>query len=197
MLGSRSRVAVLRVLLGVTIPLNTSQIAAHAHLTRPAAASVLDDFAAMGIVQTVSVGNAKVHQLEWHSAYVEQLIAPLFAAEQRIPDELESSLVEALGDFTESIVLFGSYARGEQAPGSDVDVVLVASDAPTKLALERKIDSYAKEFRTRYGASLSSIAYEVREANALWRTSPAFFESLKRDAVVVAGRGPWEWADDE
>lgn len=197
MLGSRSRVAVLRVLLGVTIPLNTSQIAAHAHLTRPAAASVLKDFAAMGIVQTTSVGNAKVHQLQRHNVYVEQLLVPLFAAEHRVPDALESSLGEAFGDFAESIVLFGSYARGEQAAGSDVDVVLVASDASAKLALERALDSYAQEFRTRYGASLLSITYEVREANALWRTSPAFFESLKRDAVLIAGRGPWEWADDE
>lgn len=196
-LGSRSRVAVLRVLLGVSVPLNASQIATHARLTRPAVASVLEDLGAMGIVRSSSAGQANIHQLERRNLYVERLIEPLFAAEQQLPGDLESDLRTAFEDETESIVLFGSYARGEQEIGSDIDVVFVASDATGKQALDRRLQSYAQEFRTRYGASLSEITYEAREANALWRTAPAFLESLRRDAVVVSGRGPWEWVDDE
>ena len=48
LLGSRSRVAVLRVLHGVMVPLNASQIAVRARLTRHAVATVLADFASMG-----------------------------------------------------------------------------------------------------------------------------------------------------
>ncbi|MFA5845148.1 MAG: nucleotidyltransferase domain-containing protein [Coriobacteriia bacterium] len=196
-LGSRSRVAVLRVLVGVTIPLNTSQIAAHARLTRPAVASVLEDLAAGGIVRSSPAGRANVHQLERRNIYVERLIEPLFAAEQQMPDHLESDLRAAFEDSSPSIVLFGSYARGEQETGSDVDVVLVTADVGSKKDLDRRLLSYAQEFRARYGANLSAITYEAREADALWRTAPAFLESLRRDAVVVSGRGPWEWADDE
>lgn len=196
-LGSRSRVAVLRVLLGVTVPLNASQIAAHAGLTRPAVATVLDDLAAMGIVRSSSAGRANVHLIERQNIYVERLIEPLFAAEQQLPQDLETDLRTTFEDAAESIVLFGSYARGEQYVGSDVDVVLVARDAAAKQSLDERVHRYAPQFRTRYGAVLSEITYEVQEANALWRTAPAFLESLKRDAVVVSGRGPWEWADDE
>ena len=151
----------------------------------------------MGIVRSSSAGQANIHQLERRNLYVERLIEPLFAAEQQLPGDLESDLRTAFEDETESIVLFGSYARGEQEIGSDIDVVFVASDATGKQALDRRLQSYAQEFRTRYGASLSEITYEAREANALWRTAPAFLESLRRDAVVVSGRGPWEWVDDE
>lgn len=184
-------------LLGVTVPLNASQIAAHAGLTRPAAATVLDDLAAMGIVRSSSAGRANVHLIERQNIYVERLIEPLFAAEQQLPQDLEEDLRATFADFTESIILFGSYARGEQRVGSDVDVVLVARGEAAKRSLDERLHTYALEFRARYGAVLCEITYEVREASALWRTAPAFLESLKRDAVVVSGRGPWEWADDE
>lgn len=196
-LGSRSRVAVLRVLLGVTIPLNTSQIAEHARLTRPAVASVLEDFAAMGIVRSSSAGQANVHQLERDNIYVQRMIAPLFSAEEQVPGDLESDLGTAFAGSAESVVLFGSYARGEQQADSDVDVVLVAADPACRQALEDRLHTYAPEFSKRYGTTLSGITYDAREASALWRTSPAFLEELKRDAVVLAGRGPWEWTDDE
>ena len=197
LLGSRSRVAVLRVLLGVTVPLNASQIAAHASLTRPAVSTVLDELATMGIVRSSSAGRANVHLLERQSVYVEQLIAPLFEAEQSLPQTLEDDLRATFADSAESILLFGSYARGEQRIGSDVDVVLVASNQPEKQALDERVRAYSPAFQARYGAALSDITYDAREASALWRTAPALLESLKRDAVVISGRGPWEWTEDE
>jgi len=197
LLGSRSRVAVLRVLLGVTIPLNASQIAVHAGLTRPAVATVLDELSAIGIVRSSSAGRANVHLLERQNIYVEQLIAPLFSAEQNLPQNLEDDLRSTFADSAESIILFGSYARGEQQIGSDVDIVLVARNQSDKQELEERVRTYSPAFLARYGAALSDITYEEREARALWRTAPAFLESLKQDAIVVSGRGPWEWAEDE
>lgn len=197
LLGSRSRVAVLRVLLGVTVPLNASQIAALTGLTRPAVSTVLDELGAMGIVRSSSAGRANVHLLERQSVYVEQLISPLFEAEQSLPQTLEDDLHATFADSAESILLFGSYARGEQRIGSDVDVVLVASDQAEKRVLDERVRSYAPTFRARYGAALSDITYDAQEARALWRTAPAFLESLKKDAVVISGRGPWEWTEDE
>jgi len=166
-------------------------------MTRPAAATVLEDLAAMGIVRSSSAGQANVHLLEHRSIYVQRLIAPLFDAEQQLSEDLESDLLAAFGTCAESIVLFGSYARGDQRADSDVDVVLVAADPTSKSALDRTVFSYSQEFRSRYGATLSAITYEAREANVLWRTAPALLESLKREGVVVSGRGPWEWVNDE
>ncbi len=196
-LGSRSRIAVLRVLISVEIPLNASQIAAMAHLTRPAVTSVLHDYAAMGLVRSSSAGRANVHVLNRENVHVQRLVIPLFAAEQELPERLESDLLAAFGHCAESIVLFGSYARGEQDSRSDIDVVLVADGATSKQALDRQLDSVVREFRARYGVSLSALTYETRDANALWRTAPALLESLRRDGLVVHGRGPWEWSDDE
>lgn len=197
-LGSRSRIAVLRVLHGVGVPLNASQVAARAGLTHPAVTSVLTVFASMGVVQSSPAGRATVHWLVRDNAYVENIIDPLFMAEEGLPDDLLDHLAWSFQDLATSIVLFGSYARGDQSAASDVDVVLVARDTAAKAALESAAADRAVPFRRRFGASLSVLTYTREEAAALMRTSSQLAESIRRDGVVVSGVDPWEWiADDE
>ncbi len=196
-LGTRSRVAVLRVLRGVSIPLNASQIAVRTGLSRPAVSTVLEDLGAMGIVRSSSAGRANVHSLERANIYVERLLEPLFLAEESIPEGMAEELRRAFEALTVSVVLFGSYARGTQNAASDVDVVLVAGDGPSKEALEREVDAFALGFRARFGATLSPLVYELREAATLHRTAPALAKSLRRDSIVISGLGPQDWDEDE
>ena len=132
LLGSRSRIAVLRVLHGVSVPLNASQIAARAKLSHVAAASVLSDFASMGVILSSPAGRATVHWLNRESVYVENMLEPLLQAERDVPEDLVDDLAGAFQDEAVSVVLFGSYARGDQTPGSDVDVALVADDTEVR-----------------------------------------------------------------
>lgn len=195
LLGSRSRIAVLRVLLGVSVPLNASQIAVRSKLSHVAAASVLSEFASMGVVLSSPAGRATVYWLSRDSVYVENVLEPLFQAERDVPQYLVDDLAWAFQDEAVSVVLFGSYARGDQTPDSDVDVALVAENPDTKSALESAIAAHASEFRSRFGASLSALTYTREEAGMLWETSPSLAESLCRDGVVVSGLSPWEWRD--
>jgi len=195
LLGSRSRIAVLRVLHGVDVPLNASQIAARTGFTAPAVISALAGFAAMGVVRSSPAGRATVHWLSRDSVYVENLIAPLLQAERSIPEDLIDDLAWTFQDVAVSVVLFGSYARGDQGPASDVDVVLVAENGATEAALEVAAADHAAAFRARFGATLSYLIYTREGARALSRTSPELAESIKREGVVVAGMSPWEWAD--
>ena len=195
LLGSRSRIAVLRVIHGVSVPLNASQIAVRAKLSHVAAASVLSDFASMGVILSSPAGRATVHWLNRESVYVENMLEPLLQAERDVPEDLVDDLAGAFQDEAVSVVLFGSYARGDQTPGSDVDVALVADDTDKKSVLESAIAAYASEFRSRFGASLSALTYTRREAEALWDTSPNLAESLRRDGIVVSGLSPWEWCE--
>jgi predicted nucleotidyltransferase len=196
LLGTRSRVAVLRVLHGVDVPLNASQIAARTGFTQPAVASVLADLSSMGIVRSSPAGRATVHWLSRDNVYVENLIDPLFHAERSIPDDLVDKLALAFQDLAISVVLFGSYARGDQTPASDVDIVLVASSSPRKAVLEKAAADHASAFRSRFGATLSYLVYTQEEAAALSITSSELAESIGRDGVVVSGLSSWEWADD-
>lgn len=193
-LGSRSRIAVLRVLLGVTVPLNASQIAERTGITRPAVATALDDLAAAGIVQSSSVGRANAHVLVRENVYVRRIIEPAFSGEATIPDDLVEYLRAGFGDLAQSVVLFGSYARGDQDASSDVDVVLVAADADSKTRLERAAYDLMSDFHRRFGTHLSPLIYDRAEAADLGNRAPVLMASLREDGVTVHGLHLWEWS---
>lgn len=183
----------LRILYGVSVPLNATQIAQLAHLTKVAVGNALSDLSAMGLVQSTPVGRSKVHMLVRDNVYVERVVSPVFEAEIEVPGLVEEELVSLFSNTTVSIVLFGSAARGEQGEGSDVDVVLVSAP-DTHAEVERILDKQSVRFRRRFGATLSALVYTTDEARELHLRAPALFESISRDAIVVVGVGPKEWA---
>lgn len=195
LLGSRSKLAVLRVLQGVAIPLNASQLAGRTGLSWTAVSTVLDELAEMGVINSSSAGRANIHSLNRESIYVTDLIDPLFAAEERIPDEMLADLSSTFESQALAMVVFGSYARGEQASGSDVDAAIVAADPKAKDLVEETVDGYQTHFLSRYGAPLSAIVYDAVEAAALSEAAPSFAAQLVADALVVFGPHPREWSD--
>jgi predicted nucleotidyltransferase len=192
-LGTRGRVQVLRVLNGVRVPLNAAQIARHAGLTRAAAAAALGDLENMGLVLGSQVGWARAYLLERDNEYVRRIVAPVFSGEESIPEALESDLLHALDDVCSTVVIFGSYARGEQRPDSDVDVVLISTDPASAKAVDERYADLVVEFAHRGGANLSALIYTPREAAALQDRSPGLFAELVKDALLVKGEFPSLW----
>jgi len=177
----------------LAVPQNAAQIAARTGLTRPAVGTVLAEFATMGFVATTPVGNARVHWLVRENAYVQHLVEVVFRFESGVPDMLLDDLRKTFAGAAESVVLFGSYARGDQGPASDIDVVLVASDEAGKAALDDLVVREFGAFGRRWGATLSALTYTVEEAAELSLRAPDLQRSLEEEGVVVAGSAPWEW----
>jgi predicted nucleotidyltransferase len=193
--GTRSRVSVLGVLHGVNVPMNASRIAAQAGLSKPAAASALDELARMGLVGRATVGQSSAYWLERENAYVQEMVNPVFGSEEGLPDTLLEDLGARFSEGSISVVLFGSYARGDQQPDSDVDVVLVASDEASQARLDELYYENLSDFRRRFGAPLSVLTYDASEAKTLWQSAPALQESLETEGIVVSGLAPYEWRD--
>lgn len=196
-LASRSKVRVLRELRGVNVPLSTSEIARRASMSQPAAAAALRELADYGMVNTSGAGRALVHTLARENVYVQRMVEPALAAEEQIPEEFFDYLRERLGNLTESIVIFGSYARGEHGETSDVDLVLVAKGATESEKLDDAVLNCARDARRLFGMSLSAIAYTPSDAGELRNRAPALYSEIERDGVVVSGRAPWQWGDSD
>jgi len=191
--GTRSRTAVLRILHGVRVPLNASQVARQARLSPPAAATALRELGSVGLIGSSPVGRAWVYWLIRENVYVRQIVDTAFEAEQSMPSELTLDLERAFAALSVSVILFGSYARGDQTAGSDVDVVLVAAGPGARPALDEAADIESMRLRYVWGATVSPLVYDLSEAAALWRNAPALLAEIERDGVVVSGMPPGEW----
>lgn len=188
--GTKSRIAVLRVLRETKTLLSVSEISRRAGITRPAADDALKDFERLEVVSCLRTAGAKLYSLREDNYYTRELIIPLFNAESDVREEIIKDLRDSYGDFTVSTVLFGSYARGDYSSESDVDVVLIASDNERKEQLEDLSADYALFFFQKFGSSCLPLIYTEDEVSELLSTSPGLAENIYNEGVVVSGTMP-------
>jgi predicted nucleotidyltransferase len=119
---------------------------------------------------------------------------PTFRAEADSEDALLAELRVVLPSGFISAVLFGSYARGDARPGSDVDVMLVGSEQRALDAALDALSARASEVRAVFGATVSVLGYTLEQVNGL-RGSGSFIDGVIEDGIVIYGAAPYEWGD--
>lgn len=191
--STHGRVDVLRVLWGVQIPMTAAEVARRTRMTHPAVSSVLGVLADFGVADSAPAGRGHVYWLNRDHFYVKSLVDPVFLAEQAAPEALLEAIRSDFEDRTLSVVLFGSYARGDQTPDSDIDVIAVAHNAGVKREIEDGIVDSQTALRRAFGATLSAIVYEPSEAVLLPERAPDLYQSVVRDGVRVCGLDVTEW----
>ena len=148
------------------------------------------------MVERAPTGRGHTYWLLRDNVYVEEILDQAFLAERDIPDMMFAFIEEAMRESAVSVVLFGSYARGDQTVESDVDLVIVAGDEATKARLQAALETLAGTFRRRFGASLSALVYSREEAAAMRTRAPELFESVWHEGITVLGLDVDEWAID-
>lgn len=94
-------------------------------------------------------------------------------------------LTEILRDFPliEAAALYGSVARGDTEPHSDIDLLLLCTSGQKGAVFERLEPVLSREFR-----KLSLALYSHKELKFLDRSSSLFLLHLKREADVLLDR---------
>ena len=79
---------------------------------------------------------------------------------------LKARLAEAYGDRLAGVVLFGSYARGEATPESDVDLLVVLDGPVDRWAEIGRLAEIAVEVEDGTGEMLSLLARSAADVDA-------------------------------
>lgn len=189
-LGTRARVACLRLLSLTPGPLTQRELARRAGLQHRTSQLALDELVALGLVNRLQGGRDMLVSLN-HDHYLAG-IAKLFLAESEFFLALRSDLVEAAIGAprtarASSVVLFGSVARSDDRPGSDIDVLVITRTAADIAVVLSRLNDAGDRLRRRYGYALRPIAYALADARRRWRRRAQPLEGVMRDHVVLAG----------
>lgn len=91
---------------------------------------VLRQLEAQGVVQSSVVGKAHLYRLNISHILVTGFILPLIEQEQEIFRKLGQGIIDRLAPHPPlSVILYGSVARGEEEPDSDLDLLLLYEDS--------------------------------------------------------------------
>ena len=97
-------------------------------------------------------------------------------------NELKAGLVDLYGDRLFAVILFGSQARGEATPDSDIDVMAVLND-PVDFAKEiYRMSDVSWHFLDKYGELVSIIP---TAKSSFLGTSTSFIRVVKREGIAV------------
>jgi predicted nucleotidyltransferase len=199
LLGSTGQVRILRVLAAQQMPWPASpsalqlapqsapQLAVAAGLTPQGARGVLDLLVRQGVVTAHGAGRTQLYALNSLHPLASPLAA-LFREEQARWDGLLGAIRELLdrrGAAVPAAWLYGSVARGEDLPASDIDIALVVKSQATADLVRESLMPLEDAQQIR----ISLTALTAKELSALPETDP-WWVNLVRDARVLKGAAP-------
>ena len=184
-LSPRLTGAVLEVLCRTTRPL--SGRAVQRLLPRPASQAgvqkTLDRLAASGLVTQTAAGRSILNLLNRDHALAAAVI-DVVAVGNDMPARI-AEVVKTHAKGVSMALLFGSVARGEAGPGSDIDLLLIwptGTEEPVRWSAAADV---AVGVTRLTGNPCTPLVYTDEEYAGLPERAPRFAESLAREAVTL------------
>ena len=177
-----TRARVLDALLANPQALSGRAIARLSNLSPTTTNLALGDLASHGIVSSRADGRSHLWSLRSENALVKQLVGLA-----RVQDEQAGQVVaDALGSEPISVTLFGSVARGESGPDSDVDILVIAKDHAQGQDFRRRAYKASSALRQEVGRE---VEITVIERDALQEASiHGFLGQVLSDGRTLHGK---------
>ena len=105
----------------------------------------------------------------------------LTSTEQQALREFVQLLKEQFDGQIRSALLFGSKARGEGTPDSDLDVLVVVDDEDWRV--HKQIRYLAADICFKYGLDLSPRVWSVTHRRELEKLRTRLYQSIHRDGI--------------
>lgn len=188
LLGNGGNVRVLRALTAYGAPMSAPQLARETGLTPQGVRLVLDGLQAQRAVNVLGSARSQLFVLNDEHPFIAPLRG-LFVSEQERWEQLLRALHEALQAERQvrSAWLYGSVARGDDAPHSDIDIALVMARPQPAVAERVRAALLPLERSQQVGFSVAAVS----EGDlAKLRPGDRWWTELERDAKPLKGNSP-------
>jgi predicted nucleotidyltransferase len=187
LLGSSNKLRLLRVLLPAPDRRWTGrELAAAARVSTAQAARDLNDFLDVGIVARDVQGKSYSWRVNSQHVLIGEL-SRLFNFEAHLRDTLVRDVRELIvSSPIRQALLFGSVARGDERPDSDVDLFVELRAPRDRESVVSALEMVRKRVWDRYGNPVTSLVYT--EAETRTPANPALIDTIVREGLpLIAG----------
>lgn len=187
-LGPHSKISVLRVLFSQD-GLSGREVARRAGLSPRAASLALTQLVGAGILSRHPVGNTHQFSICRKRHLVSAALSVLFQEETTLAETMGHHILRTIGrDRCVSVAIFGSYARGEAGPQSDLDVLVLLSGSSRTAKVKEDLQKSAAGFHDLFGLHLAPYVVTTAEFSDRLKKGDKLMKSMVREARVVSGK---------
>ncbi len=187
-LSAPSHISILRVLKDVKEGLSGREIARRAGLNHQTVALSLGRLETRRVVHRLGSGRNQLFRLNRDSNLVRKVLLPLLAAEQKQYMLLQKDLAGVVAGHCLSAAIFGSVARGEETPASDLDILLIVEKkTPVVQEIIRALVHAGMES---WGIRVSPVT--ITRADFIRRAAEGddLINNVLNEGVVLWGKNP-------
>ena len=98
-------------------------------------------------------------------------------------DDIVRAILSVMGDDAVKIILYGSVARGDNTPESDVDIAMIIRGELDRIA-DKKLTRAVTELDLKYDTVLSVIDVEEKHFRRYKHELP-FYKNIEREGITL------------
>ena len=103
-----------------------------------------------------------------------------------VMQEFAKSVRKILGNSLDSVIVYGSYARGDYSEFSDIDVMLLVSLGEEGIKkISDQISDLAFDFMMKYGVDISPVITNIDHFN-YWADNLPYYRNVRDEGVRLS-----------
>jgi len=188
-IGQLSKVKILRFLINSQAQLNGREIAKNVGLSHVNVHAALKDLSRQGIVNIRSVGRSNIYWLNEEHFLVKCILRPIFEKEARTFHLLSKLILKEIKPpLPLSIILFGSFAKGDASADSDIDIAFIYPDHKNKSSIARELNEAEKKITLLFGNHLACVPIKVGDLRKRFKRNEKFIKEIVQTGKIIYGR---------
>jgi len=185
-----SKVKVLRFLFSEKDEHTGRTIADGIGMSASSIYKTLQEMKIEGLITARRKGKAILYKLQESNYIVKKLLEPLFLGEESLYDDIISVVKKAFFQRKHDIVsvsIFGSVARKEETPSSDIDLVIIVEEPGKKAKIDVVIDKLNVFMAEKFQASISPYVLTRLEIRKKYAEKEPIITSILEDNQLIYG----------
>jgi predicted nucleotidyltransferase len=181
-LSTRLKAVIAAHFLSSPPKMSEREIAAELKISHMSVNRAVNELFAMNFLKVTRAGRVNLWELN-EASFSHRVIKNVLLENKEAIQPLDSLLKTLKNGLKNSVavkaVLFGSVSRGEEAPGSDIDLLVAVKAERDKKEMEQQLEKLGMDCIVLYGNPLSPIVLTEKE----------FRQSRNRGAIKEAEKG--------